>query len=169
MPLYFFRFSMGILYFYIFCQFSMLFDGISTFFFIFSSIFHIIQWRLHIFYLFFRNFVWFRFSRRPRSMMMKKKSPSYPTLWFSPISPRSSSKTKIWRGSWKNFSKKSTRTPLFCISRWDSFLHSCWIDRNKAGYTATLVACGWVGAMIEKVTGAFGQEQWAQNAQRQKK
>ena len=31
--------------------------------------------------------------------------------------------------------------------------------RNKAGYTATLVACGWAGAMIEKVTGAFGQEQ----------
>ena len=30
---------------------------------------------------------------------------------------------------------------------------------NKAGYTATLVACGWAGAVIEKVTGAFGQEQ----------
>ena len=31
--------------------------------------------------------------------------------------------------------------------------------KNKAGYTATLVACGWAGAVIEKVTGAFGQEQ----------
>ena len=30
---------------------------------------------------------------------------------------------------------------------------------NKARYTATLVACGWAGAVIEKVTGAFGQEQ----------
>ena len=23
---------------------------------------------------------------------------------------------------------------------------------NKAGYTATLVACGWVGAVIEEIT-----------------
>ena len=30
---------------------------------------------------------------------------------------------------------------------------------NKAGYTATLVACGWAGAVMEKVTGAFAQEQ----------
>ena len=30
--------------------------------------------------------------------------------------------------------------------------------KNKAGYTATLVACGWAGAIIE-VSGAFGQEQ----------
>ena len=29
----------------------------------------------------------------------------------------------------------------------------------KAGYTATVVACGWAGAVIEKVTGAFGLEQ----------
>ena len=29
---------------------------------------------------------------------------------------------------------------------------------NKAGYTANLVACGWVGAVLEKVTSAFGQE-----------
>ena len=29
---------------------------------------------------------------------------------------------------------------------------------NKAGYTATLVACGWAGAVMEKVTGVFGQE-----------
>ena len=33
--------------------------------------------------------------------------------------------------------------------------HSC----NKAGYTATLVACGWAGAVMEKVTGAFRPEQ----------
>ena len=27
---------------------------------------------------------------------------------------------------------------------------------NKAGYMATLVACGWAGIVMEKVTGAFG-------------
>ena len=31
--------------------------------------------------------------------------------------------------------------------------------RNKAGYTATPVACGWAGAVLEKVIGAFWQEQ----------
>ena len=35
-----------------------------------------------------------------------------------------------------------------------------WIkQRNKAGYTATQVACGWAGAIFE-VTRPFGQEQW---------
>ena len=29
---------------------------------------------------------------------------------------------------------------------------------NKAGYTATIVACGWAGAVMETVTGTFGQE-----------
>ena len=33
------------------------------------------------------------------------------------------------------------------------------IQRNKAGYTATLVACGWARIVMEKVTGAFGKEQ----------
>ena len=32
-------------------------------------------------------------------------------------------------------------------------------EKKKAGYTATLVACGWAGAVMEKVTGAFGQKQ----------
>ena len=32
------------------------------------------------------------------------------------------------------------------------------ISENKAGYTATPVACGWAGALIE-VTPSFGQEQ----------
>ena len=31
-------------------------------------------------------------------------------------------------------------------------------SNDKAGYTATLVACGWAGAVLEKVTRAFGQE-----------
>ena len=35
-----------------------------------------------------------------------------------------------------------------------------------AGYTATPVACGWAGAVKEKVTGAFGQKGLAQKAQK---
>ena len=34
-------------------------------------------------------------------------------------------------------------------------------NENKAGYTATLVACGLAGAVLEKVTRAFGQEPYA--------
>ena len=35
-----------------------------------------------------------------------------------------------------------------------------WIKaQNKAGYTVTLVVCGWAGTVLEKVTRAFGQEQ----------
>ena len=30
---------------------------------------------------------------------------------------------------------------------------------NKTEYIATPVACGWAGAVLEKVTRAFGQEQ----------
>ena len=40
---------------------------------------------------------------------------------------------------------------------------------NKAGYTATLVACGWAGAVLEKVTRASGQEPYAQKAQKRQK
>ena len=32
-------------------------------------------------------------------------------------------------------------------------------SKNKAGYTAALVACSRAGAVMEKVTGVFGQEQ----------
>ena len=42
-------------------------------------------------------------------------------------------------------------------------------ERNKAGYTATLVACGWTGAMLEKVTRASGPEPYAQKAQKRRK
>ena len=38
--------------------------------------------------------------------------------------------------------------------------------RNKAGYTAILVACGWAGAVLEKVIRASGQEPYAQKAQK---
>ena len=42
-------------------------------------------------------------------------------------------------------------------------------EGNKAGYTATLVACGWAGAVLEKVTRAFGQELYSQKAQKRRK
>ena len=43
--------------------------------------------------------------------------------------------------------------------------------RNKSGYmyTATLVPCGWAGAVLEKVTGSSGQEPYAQKAQKRRK
>ena len=41
--------------------------------------------------------------------------------------------------------------------------------KNKAGYTATLVAWGWAGAVLEKVTRASGQEPYAQKAQKRQK
>ena len=35
-------------------------------------------------------------------------------------------------------------------------------NKNKAGYMATVIACGWIGAVLEKVTRASGQELYAQ-------
>ena len=48
--------------------------------------------------------------------------------------------------------------------KWGQFISNCAVTLggilpNKAGYTATLVACRWAGAVMEKVTEAFGQEQ----------
>ena len=40
---------------------------------------------------------------------------------------------------------------------------------NKAGYTATLVACGWAGAVLDKVTRASGQEQCSKSSKTPKK
>ena len=40
---------------------------------------------------------------------------------------------------------------------------------NKARYTATLVACRWAGAVLEKLSRASGQEQYAQKAQKAEK
>ena len=40
---------------------------------------------------------------------------------------------------------------------------------NEAGYTATLVACGWAGAVLEKVNRASGQKPYAQKAQKRQK
>ena len=44
-----------------------------------------------------------------------------------------------------------------------------WFQQNKAGYTATLVACGYAGAVLEKVTRASGQEPYARKAQNRRK
>ena len=46
---------------------------------------------------------------------------------------------------------------------------SCDNSENKAGYTATLFACGWAGAVLEKVTGASGQEPYTQKAKKRQK
>ena len=43
------------------------------------------------------------------------------------------------------------------------------LRENKARHTATLVACGWAGAVLEKVTRAVGQEPFAQKAQKRQK
>ena len=40
---------------------------------------------------------------------------------------------------------------------------------NKTEYIATPVACGWAGAVLDKVTGVLGQKQKAQNAQKRRK
>ena len=40
---------------------------------------------------------------------------------------------------------------------------------NKTGYTATQVACGWAGEVLEKVTRASGQEPHAQKAPKRQK
>ena len=40
------------------------------------------------------------------------------------------------------------------------------LQLDKAGNTVILVACGWAGAVLEKVTKAFRQEPYAQKAQK---
>ena len=59
------------------------------------------------------------------------------------------------------------------VTLYDNMITAKWVKRctqlrlkNKAGYTATPVACGWAGAIFE-VT--FWQEQWGQRPQKQKK
>ena len=42
-------------------------------------------------------------------------------------------------------------------------------EENKAGYTVTLAACRWAGAVLGKVTRVSGQELYAQKAQTPKK
>ena len=49
--------------------------------------------------------------------------------------------------------RKKTKTSIKFLEAW--ILSTVF---NKAGYTATPVACGWAGAVIE-VTRLFGQEQ----------
>ena len=65
---------------------------------------------------------------------------------------------KIDQGSDSCEKKDKTRTECDCSK-----------EINKAGYTATPVACGWAGTVPEKVTRAFGHEQKAQKAQKRQK
>ena len=75
-------------------------------------------------------------------------------------------------GIWRNFLKFLTnfQQMIFYPKKGIFFLHG----KNKmpfwakAGYTATPVACGWAGAVIE-VTSSFGQVQWGQRLQKPKK
>ena len=64
--------------------------------------------------------------------------------------------TKIWK---KTFEKNS-QMPEMVVGT------CCLI---KAGYMVTLVGCRLAGTVMEKVTGAFGQEQWAHNAQKRQR
>ena len=54
------------------------------------------------------------------------------------------------------------------VHKFDAILRLDNCKGNKAGYTATLVACGWAGAVLE-VTRASGQEPYAQKAQKRLK
>ena len=59
----------------------------------------------------------------------------------------------------------TTPMPTMAQRKASIFLAKITMQReNKAGYTATLVACGWAGAVLEKVTKASGQERYAQKA-----
>ena len=49
---------------------------------------------------------------------------------------------------------KEENSPPSLLSLWENY-----IEENKAGYTVTPVGCGWAGAVLEKVSRAFGQEQ----------
>ena len=49
-----------------------------------------------------------------------------------------------------------------------SILCLSYSKQNKAGYTATPVACGWAGTIFE-VTRAFGQEQYGQSIKKHEK
>ena len=69
---------------------------------------------------------------------------------------------RLWHGSLPQIGKGAGTVRQFPI---------LWVllFGNKAGYTATLVACGWAEAVLEKVTRASGQELYAQKAQKCRK
>ena len=60
----------------------------------------------------------------------------------------------------ENFVRSSDS--LFIFIRSNCFMRK---RRNKAGYTATLVACGWAGAIFE-VLWSLWQEQWGHRTQK---
>ena len=58
---------------------------------------------------------------------------------------------------------------MYCEARCDHNLTDLRCKKNKAEYTAILVACGWAGAVLGKVTRSSGQEPYAQKAQKRRK
>ena len=52
---------------------------------------------------------------------------------------------------------KNVLPKIKCLEQEKSMISTEWL-KNKAGYTATEVACGWAGAIFE-VTRPFGHEQ----------
>ena len=79
------------------------------------------------------------------------------TLWLMDGTARSAS---IEIGTFLSFA-------WYIVERDDS-VSSALPNKKKANYTATPVACGWAGAIIE-VTRSFGQEQWGLNGKNPKK
>ena len=59
----------------------------------------------------------------------------------------------------KRFTTTSTDQHDLAVRFTQSKIRDIEIHGNKAGYTATLVACEWAGAVTEKITGVFGQKQ----------
>ena len=64
----------------------------------------------------------------------------------------------------RSYSDLSKYSKISMIGTFDHINFNCIqllqkLKDNKARYMATLVACGWAGAVLEKVTRAFGQEQ----------
>ena len=84
--------------------------------------------------------------------------------WASQLSP--CVKSAIYQALAKRNSKLpvGVHTWTIMVAR-KSVLMS--LPRNKARYPATLVACGWAGAIFE-VTRPFGQEQWTKKNHKKK-
>ena len=70
-----------------------------------------------------------------------------------------------------NYLKKRQRLQLleFYLKQLLGSKTALFFTLNKAGYTATLVTCSWAEAVLEKVTRAFGQEPFAQRAQKHRR
>ena len=75
-----------------------------------------------------------------------------------------------WDLTWNawNMIQEWTCLSLNLCFRQQSIVPTCAMFLNKAGYTATPVACGWAGAILE-VTWSYGQEPLGQKPQNPQK